>query len=156
MRSVALVIVLAACSSDPKNAAGDYSVMVTNHDNGCNFMSWTPDDTSDATLTLTQSSNHVTANVTDLSAVILDLALGGHAYAGEINDGDLDLNLFGVRSNTTGNCTYTFNSEIRAVLDGDALSGRIDYVSATNNNPDCVGIMDCRSFQSFDGSRSPR
>ena len=100
-------------------------------------------------------SNNVTANVTGLGAVVLDLLLGGHAYAGKINGGDLDLTLFGVRSNTSGNCTYTINSEIHAVIEGDVLTGQINYTSATNGNPDCAAITSCLSFQDFNGTRPP-
>ncbi len=49
----------------------------------------------------------------------------------------------------------TFNSEIRAVIDGDILTGQINYTSATNGNPDCAGITGCRSFQDFNGTRPP-
>jgi len=156
MRILALSICAAACtSSDPSNARGDYAVMLTNRDNGCNFMNWTAGTNSNATVTLTQDANDITANVTGLGGFALDLVLGGHAYTGKINGGDLDLNLLGVRSNTSGNCTYTFNSEIRAVIDGDILTGQINYTSATNGNPDCSAITGCRSFQDFNGTRPP-
>jgi hypothetical protein len=156
MRILALTIWVAACSSDPSNAAGDYAVMVTNADNGCNFMNWTAGAITNATVTVTQNASVVTANVTGLGAIVLDLVLGGHAYSGKISGSTLDLDLFGVRSNTTGNCTFTYNSEIRAVLDGDALTGQINYVAATNGNSDCGGIMGCRSFQDFTGTRPAR
>jgi len=153
MRCLALLMCIAACGTDDANAAGDYSIVVTNGDNGCNFASWTAGSTATAAVTVTQGGNNVTASVTGLGAVVLDAAIGGHAYSGKISGGDLDLRLFGSRTSTAGNCTYTFNSEIHAVLDRDALTGHIDYVSATNNNPDCAGITGCRSSQEFTGTR---
>lgn len=145
---------LAGCGSDDANAAGDYMVVVTDRDNGCNLPSWTSGTASNATVTLTQSQSDVTAVVTGLAGVALDLGLGGHSYTGTIRGGDLDLRLFGTRSNTSGNCTYTLNSEIHAVLSGDMLSGQIDYTSATNGNPDCAGIEHCDSFQDLIGTRT--
>jgi hypothetical protein len=156
MRTLVLVVCVAACSSDPSDVAGDYAVTVTNGENGCNIASWTAGAAANATVTLTQRDRDVTANVTGLGAFALDLLLGSHAYSGKINGGDLDLDLFGVRTNTTGNCTYTFNSEIHATIDDDTLSGQIDYHTAVNDNPDCAGIKDCLSFQDFRGMRSAR
>jgi len=155
MRHLVLVMCAAACSSDNGNAAGDYTVSLTNRDNGCSIMNWTVGASSNATVTLTQSDASVTASVTGLGAVALELVVGGHVYTGKISGDTLDLNLFGTRSNSTGNCTYTYNSEIHAVLDGNVLTGQIDYHAATNNNPDCAAIKDCRSFQDFNGTRPP-
>ena len=152
---VAALLCAAACSSDNGNAAGDYTVTLTNRDNGCNIAGWTVGNTSTATVTLTQANNNVTAAVTGLGAVALELVVGGHTYTGKISGDSLDLSLFGSRTNMMGNCTYTFNSEIHAVLDGDVLTGQIDYLSATNNNPDCAPVKDCRSFQDFNGTRPP-
>ncbi|HMG24915.1 MAG TPA: hypothetical protein VK607_26445 [Kofleriaceae bacterium] len=145
---------LSACGSDDVVAAGDYAVTVTNRDNGCNLPSWTFGASTAATVTLTQSQNDVTAVVTGLAAIALDLGLGGHSYTGKIHGDSLDLRLFGTRSATSGNCTYTLNSEIRAVLSGDTLDGQIDYTSATNGNPDCAGIESCDSFQELTGTRN--
>lgn len=155
MRHLVLAVCAAACSSDNGNAAGDYMVSLTNRDNGCGIMNWTVGASANASVTLTQSDANVTASVTGLGAVALELVVGGHVYTGKIAGDTLDLNLFGTRSNTSGNCTYTINSEIHAALDGDVLTGQIDYLSATNNNPDCAALKDCRSFQDFNGTRPP-
>lgn len=155
MRLLVLVVCVAACSSETGNAAGDYTVSVTNRDNGCSITSWMIGTSNSATVTVTQSDNNVTASVTGLGAVALELLVGGHTYTGKISGDTLALNLFGNRSNMMGNCTYTFNSEIHAALSGDVLTGQIDYLSATNNNPDCASIKDCRSFQDFNGTRPP-
>lgn len=151
----ALWLCVAACGSDDLDAAGDYTVTVTDGLNGCNLPSWTSGAMSSATVTLTQSSNNVTAVVTGLAAIVLDLGLGGHSFTGKINGSTLELDLFGTRSNSSGNCTYTLNAKIRAVLQGDALTGQIDYTSATNGNPDCGGIAGCDSFQDIAGTRAP-
>ena len=153
MRLLALVVCVAACSDD-RNAAGDYTVTVTDRANGCNIPNWTAGMMTTATVTLTQSSNNVTAVVTGLGGLALDVGLGSHSFTGKINGSTLDLDLFGTRSNSSGNCTYTINAKIRAVLDGDMLTGQIDYTSATNGNPDCAAIEGCDSFQDIAGSRA--
>ena len=155
MRHLVLAVCAAACSTDNGNAAGDFTVSLTNRDNGCSIANWTVGASSNATVTLTQSDASITASVTGLGAVVLDLLVGGHVYTGRISGNSLDLNLFGSRTNTSGNCTFTYNSEIHAVLDGNVLTGQIDYITATNNNPDCAAIDDCRSFQDFNGTRPP-
>jgi hypothetical protein len=148
-----LALAVAACSDPPSNAAGAYAVTVINRDNGCMFGNWTPGTAATADVTLTQDTHDVTAEVTGLGAVVLELAVGGHTYAGMIQGGDLDLNLFGTRTNTLGNCTYTLNSEIHAVISGDVMTGQINYTSAPNGNPDCAPITGCLSFQDFSGNR---
>src|SRR6185503_335525 len=155
MRLLVLAMCMAACSTDNGNAAGDYTVSLTNRDNGCSIANWTVGASANATVTLTQSDADVTASVTGLGAVALEIVVGGHVYTGKISGNTLDLELFGTRSNTSGNCTYTYNSEIHAVLDGNVLTGQIDYLAATNSNPDCGAIKDCRSFQDFNGTRPP-
>jgi hypothetical protein len=71
-------------------------------------------------------------------------------------DGDeVDLQIIGDVAFTSGNCAYTFNSEIKATENGDSMSGRIEYRAATNNNPDCAAITGCLTYQDFAGSRPP-
>src|SRR5262249_48772367 len=97
--------------------------------------------------------NNVTAVVAGLAGFALDVGLGGHSFTGKITGSDLDLHLFGTRSNTAGNCTYTLNAGIRAAVSGNTLTGQIDYTSATNGNPDCSTIEKCDSFQDLIGTR---
>jgi hypothetical protein len=149
-----LWLCVAACGSDDVSAAGDYTVTVTSGLNGCNLPNWTAGATSTATVTLTQSQNDVTAVVGGVAGIVLNLGLGGNSFTGKISGSDLDLHLFGTRSNTTGNCTYTINATIRAVVSGNMLTGQIDYKSATNGNPDCSAIANCDSFQDLDGTRA--
>lgn len=149
------LLCVAGCSSGDANAAGDYTVTLTDGDNGCNLPNFTNGATSTATVTLTQGGNDVTAVVTGVAGLALDIGLGGHSFTGKINGSDLDLHLFGTRSNTSGNCTYTLNATIRATVSGANLGGQIDYTSATNGNPDCSTIDKCDSFQDLSGTRAP-
>jgi hypothetical protein len=148
-----MLLCLGACANDDADAAGDYAITVTNRDNGCSFDNWTVGADAAGSVTLTQSRNDVTASVTGLGALVLDVSIGGRVFAGKINGGTLTLTLFGSRSYTMGNCTYTYNGEIHATIDGDTLEGQLDYRAATNGNPDCAGITGCLSFQEFTGTR---
>src|SRR5262245_44786746 len=128
MRYLALLLCVAACGTDDVNVAGDYSITITNRDNGCNFMNWTVGAVSNAQVIVTQDQNNVTASVTGVAAIVLEAVVGGHVFNGKVSGDALDLNLFGSRSNTNGNCTYTYNAEIRASSSGNTLSGQINYV----------------------------
>lgn len=154
MRALVL-LALVGCTSDA-DVSGDYTVQVTNRDNGCMFASWTPGATSMAEVVVTQNSTDVVANVTGLGAFALEVAIGGHAFAGHVAGGDVELDLLGTRASTMGACTYTFNAEIRASLERDTLTGTINYVAATNGNPDCSAIASCQSTQDFVGMRPQR
>ncbi|MBC7974293.1 MAG: hypothetical protein H7138_04855 [Myxococcales bacterium] len=152
-RLLLLLPCLAACFNDDAFVAGDYAITVTNRTNGCNFGNWTPGDAAASSVTITQNRNDVSASVTGLGALALEVAIGGHVFTGKVAGGTLSLNLLGTRSYSTGNCTYTYNGEIRATLDGNLLEGQLEYRAATNGNPDCAGITDCLSFQEFTGTR---
>lgn len=150
------LVVVAACSSSPANVAGDYSVALTNRANGCNFQNWTVDATTQGvSVTITQQDADATATVNGVAGGYLDVVLGGHAFAGTVDGDDVDLTLFGTRSGTMGNCTYTFNAIMHGTLAGDALSGTIDYAAKTNGNPDCAPIEGCATVQEFAGVRPP-
>jgi hypothetical protein len=155
MRSLVLLLCVTACGTDRANVAGDYAISITNRDNGCNFGNWTAGASSAAAVTLTQTGGDVTASVTGLGAVVLEAVIGGHVYTGKVGGTELHLSLVGTRSNTMGGCTYTFNSQIDATVDGDVLDGQIFYLAATNGNADCGALTSCRSFQDFNGTRPP-
>jgi hypothetical protein len=153
---LSLWLCVAACSSDDDTSvAGNYTVTLVNGNNGCDLPSFPGGAQSTvANVTLTQSHSDVTAVVGGGAGILLDILLGGHSYTGKVTGGDLDLHLFGTRSMNSGNCTYTLNAAIRAVVDGSDIKGQIDYTSATNGNPDCSTIATCDSFQELFGTRT--
>jgi len=152
---VGLALVLAACGSDA-NVAGNYTIALTNRDNGCNLSNWTVgNQTTGVPVTITQSGSNVTATVMGPAGVVLGAFLGTNAFTG---DNSIDLKALGTVPKTSGNCTWTYNGEITADLAGDALAGRIDYRAADNGNPDCttMQVHGCDSFQDFNGTRPPQ
>ncbi|MBX3156971.1 MAG: hypothetical protein KF773_13435 [Deltaproteobacteria bacterium] len=150
-----VLAVLPACGGDA-DVEGNYTIAITNRDNGCNFPNWTiGQKTNGIVVDLAQDGGDVTASVGGATGGFLDLAFGAHVYKGTISGDRLSLTLFGQRSQNMGNCAFTFNSIIDATASGDSLAGRIDYTAAGNGNPDCATIDGCVTFQEFAGSRPP-
>ncbi len=158
MKRLVVIGLLAACSSDPVNVAGNYTVGVTSRDNGCNLGGWTVGQmTSGISVQITQTGGDATANVTGFGAAFgLDVLLGSHAFTGTVDGNSLDLKIMGTNAQQSGNCTFTYTGEIVATSNGDSLAGRINYTPATNGNSDCAAITGCVSFQEFNGSRPPQ
>ncbi|MEO6774367.1 MAG: hypothetical protein ABI467_15330 [Kofleriaceae bacterium] len=157
MKSLLVLGVLVGCSNDPAPIAGDYTVGVTNRDNGCNFANWTVGNmTAGVDVKIAQSGASVTADVTGGVGAVLDVAFGASAFTGVIDGNQLDLTLEGTRVQQSGTCTYTYNGEILATANGDILTGRINYTPATNGNSDCAAVAGCLTYQEFNGSRPPQ
>ena len=160
MRNLTLLIlvVAGACSSTPPaNVAGQYTVAVTNRDNGCNLQNWTVGQSA-ANIQVAITQNGSTADATVQGAVggYLDIILGAHDFTGNIDGHHLSLTLFGTRTSNSGNCTWTYNANLEADLSGDILTGTIDYQPKTNGNPDCTATQNsCKSTQDFNGTRPP-
>jgi hypothetical protein len=147
---------LAASCGGSANVAGNFSVNLTNKDNGCNFANWTVGQmTTGVPVTITQSGSDVTATITGAAGAFVTLVFGSAVFTGKVDGATLDLTLYGTRSVTMGNCTYTVNGELKGSIVGDVLDGTIDYKSATNGSPDCGAIQDCQSEQAFNGTRPP-
>ena len=162
MRSLPLLIIAlgaaaAGCSSTPVNVAGQYTVAVTNKDNGCNLMNWTVGQSASGIMVaVTQNGSQADATVQGLVGTYLDGVLGSHDFTGDVDGHHLSLTLFGTRSQNSGNCTWTYNADLEADLAGDLLQGTIDYQPKTNGNPDCTAMQNsCVSTQDFNGTRPP-
>lgn len=156
--ALTLLVAVAGCGgSEPVDAAGQYSIALTNRTNGCNLDNWVEGNTSqNIPFEIVQSDASVTGTVQGVAGGILDVWLGSRVYDGNVNGSSLTLELFGNRSFNQGNCAFTYNSTIDADLDGDVLTGTIDYTAATNGNPDCADLEGCVSTQEFNGTRPPQ
>lgn len=149
---------LGGCTSDA-DVAGNYTIALTNRDNGCNLSSFTPNDTTTGVgVVVTQNGSKLTLTVNGLGGVALVALLGanGNVFAGSVDGDDFDVDAIGTRANNSGNCTYTFNAQIKGTLTGDALAGRIDYTVSDNGNSDCGQVHGCLSYQDFNGTRPPQ
>lgn len=149
----------AGCGSDdPANVEGNYTIAITNRDNGCNLANWTVGEMSSGiAVQMTQEGANVTATVMGLTGAGLNLALGSNVFSGKVTDEDLNLDLFGTRPQMQGTCTFTYNAKILGNVLGDSLEGRVEYRAATTtpSNPDCASIQGCLTFQEFNGTRPP-
>jgi hypothetical protein len=138
---------------------GNYTVSLTNRDNGCQFEDWTQgDSTSGIRLQLTEEEGDVTGEVTGQgSALVLTLVLGagGNVLEGTASGGRIELTRLGTTSFLDGDCTYTLNATLAADINGNIIQGSIRYTAATNDNPDCTGLEGCISRQDFNGTRPP-
>lgn len=129
---------------------------VTNRDNGCNFANWTEGDQATGIgVQIAQDGSDVNATITGATGAYLSLVLGSNVFTGDVDGDDLTLTLFGTRSATSGNCTFTYNAELSGDVNGDTMTGRIDYTAKGNGNPDCAPIDGCVTFQEFNGTRPP-
>jgi hypothetical protein len=147
---------LASCDSSPADVAGDYTLAITNHDNGCSFQNWTVgESSSNVPLTITQNGHDVTAILEGVTGVWVEAGLGSKTFTGDVTGNALEVTLYGTRSGTQGGCAYTVNATAYATLAGDTLTGTIEYTPATNGSPDCGALEGCVSEQAFNGTRPP-
>lgn len=156
-----LALAAAGCGDDddggiPADFAGDWTLAITNGENGCSFPTWEVGDTATAIpFVVTQSDRNVTGNVQGLAGGYLDLVLGSHTFTGEVTGAYAEMTLYGSRSATEGSCTWTVNATVYADIDGDVITGDIEYTDATNGAPDCGARDGCLTVQHFNGTRPP-
>jgi hypothetical protein len=154
---LAITILAAACGDgSPTNVAGDYTLALTNHENGCSFQTWTVGDTTTGLpLTIVQNGTAVTGVIGGAAGTWMRLVLGSDAFAGTVTGNALHLVLNGTRAYTEGGCTYTIIGTADAEVAQDVLTGGIVYTTATNGSPDCGALAGCQSIQVFNGTRPP-
>lgn len=158
LRFFAAVLALSAGAScgGPANVAGNYTLALTNKDNGCNFTNWTANGmTSGVPMVITQNNSAITGMVTGAGGTFLDLALGSHTFTGTVVGPTLAMALHGTTQGHSGNCAYTYTATATATLSGDAIQGTIDYTPETNKGTDCTTIEGCKTTQAFNGTRPP-
>lgn len=137
------------------NVEGNWTVAVTNRDNGCAFANWeVGNQASNIPVAITQEGSNVTATITGAVGGYVAFLLGSATFTGGVDGDALTLELFG-RAQTQGNCSFSYNAVLIGDVDGDTMTGRIEYRGVTNNNPDCAAIEGCVSFQEFNGTRPP-
>jgi hypothetical protein len=162
-----LMLTLAgACSDDDDDPVpamgtveGDYTIAITNRENGCNFDDWTEgESTSGINLALSVDDGDAVGEVTgEGSFLVLTAVLGpgGNVLEGTATGANLELMRYGTRAFDEGDCIYTLTATVSAAVDGDVITGSIRYTAATNDNPDCAGLEGCISRQEFNGTRPP-
>ena len=151
----ALLLGAFGCGSDPVDAAGTYTIALTNQANECMLANWTEgDSTSNIEVVISQSGSSATADVGGLAGTYLDLILGSSSFNGEVDGDELNLLLIGTTEGTAPGCTYTVDAYLDAELDGDVLTGTITY--RPNPIEGTCGVLEtCSNVQAFNGTRPP-
>jgi hypothetical protein len=153
------VLGLGGCSSDDgftADVGGTYTVAITNEDSTCPFDNWVVGkETTGVGLTITQDGQKIHGTLDGITGAFFALAFGSANFDGTIKGKSLTLNNYGNRSQSMGNCSYTYNATVEGTQTGDNISGTITYSAATNDNPDCAAV-ECSASQNFNGSRPPK
>ena len=155
-----LLLCSAGCSSDSNfqsaaNVAGNYTVSVTNADNGCMLDNWeVGKSSSDIPFLIEQQDKNLNGTLQGVAGLALGLAIGTNKFQGTANGAAFDITAYGIVMHTQGACMYELNAEISGSISGDAISGTIKYAPATSNSPDCASLR-CSSTQDFNGTRPP-
>lgn len=160
----ALVLVLAlggavlgsSCSSSPVNAAGNWSVNLTNGANGCALSNWTAGETtSGVPLTISQSGSAVTGEVGGTTGAAAGILFGTNRFTiGNVSGNRVDMRLVG-RAGAMGGCAYTPVLDLSATISGDTMTGNVVWSYDTNSSADCGMMATCESVQAMNGSRPP-
>ncbi|HLU65790.1 MAG TPA: hypothetical protein VKZ63_05915 [Kofleriaceae bacterium] len=143
------------CGGDPVDVSGEYTLTLTNGDNGCQFENWVEGEvTTNVSLLIEQDGDSVTASVGGAAALVLDVLLGSSVFRGEVDGSHLQLTLHGT-DRTVEQCTFFVDGVVHAEVDGDVITGVIEYRPATNGNVACGVLNDCVTSQQFNGTRPP-
>jgi len=152
---------LCGCSSEAEfttDVSGEYTVAITNGPSSCgDFKDWMEGATTKdpVQLSLTQSDKNVHGTVNGGAGLFFTLWLGSAEFDGAISGTEFTLTNYGQRPSTVGNCSYTYNVNVKGTQTNDSISGTITYAPKTNGNPDCSAV-ECVATQEFSGSRPPR
>lgn len=159
-----LAVGLVACVSEsvtpapprPIDAAGSYTIALTNDLNGCQLGGWTPGDTANGVpFDVAQTGTVVGGSVGGSAGVAISQWLGSAQFQGTASDKGLTLTNRSNASSKDGLCEYGTQATIDATLRGDVLTGTITYVDVpTKATASSCGLRNaCTSVQRFDGIR---
>ena len=165
MRTVLALLVAGAvgvaCSSSsfqssPVDLSGNYTVDITNADNGCMFTSWMQGASArGVALAVQQEGSTATGTVTGVSGLYLDVLLGTHQFSGTVDGSTFTMTAIGSNAVKDMMCSFTFKATVTGTLDGDAIQGNITYTETTNGSSDCGYHSTCSSVQNYAGIRAP-
>jgi hypothetical protein len=136
--------------------AGEYSLALTNQENGCAFPDWTIGATLNVDLKIDEDQLFLVAEPKGSLAMILMSWLGSHTFRGPNQGARLELVLMGNKFSSQQSCMYTFDVTLDATLTGDLLEGSQLYRARTNGATACGLLNGCTSRQSLRGTRKPK
>src|SRR5688572_18783673 len=96
---LALVASLPACGGSDADVAGNYTMAITNRDNGCMLQNWTVGgQTTGVQVTITQDGSDVTAIVEGAAGFVYNAWLGSDTFHGSVSGSSVDLEILGSSS----------------------------------------------------------
>lgn len=153
-----LIAFAVACGAGtPTDFAGTYTITVVDGPNNCALgTGWTDgSSSSNISATITQDGSTAQLDVTGLTAVYLNLVVGTSTFSGSVKADTFSATYLGTKTQTQGACSYTTNVNLSITLDTNGVvSGTIDYVPKTNNDPSCGVLNTCTNTQTVSGSRT--
>lgn len=151
---LAVLCVVSGCA--PADVAGNYSLAVTNGDNGCDVSGWTVGDSNaNVPAVITQDGGDAQVEVRGLSGTFLTAVVGNNRFFGDVSGDRISGDLIGDNSSRDGECSYTWTIELDATVSGDVIEGDLLWRPVTNGHPDCGMLETCRNRQAFNGTRPP-
>lgn len=158
MRTIllALVTTVVACSGSsadepPAQVAGNYTLTITDNQNGCNLENFTTNASQTGTMVaITQSGGSLTATAMHTSGLVLAFA-AGDTLNGWIQGHDASVSATSGR--TQGGCVYTTTATANITFSDTGMQGNIVYTDSGNGSSDCGVMQQCTSTQTFTGSR---
>jgi len=139
------------------DVSGQYSVNITNGQNGCAFGNWTPGASSSGIpLAITQSGQQVVATIGGTTGDYVNFFCGSKEFVGMIVAGGFEARLACTKTFTQQTCIYRVIADAKAQVRGDVVTGTLDYTTATNSDSTCGTLVNCHSSQNFNGARPPR
>jgi hypothetical protein len=158
MRTIPIAVALfasVACSSSsegpPAQVAGDYTLTITDGQNGCNVLNFTTNATQSGTIvTIAQNGSALSATATHMSGLVLAFAagdkIGGMIEAEEAS-------LASSANLTQGGCAYTLTATTNMTFHENQMQGTTLYTASGNGSPDCGPLQNCTTTQTFTGAR---
>jgi hypothetical protein len=150
-----LVAMVAACSGNdsdgpPAQVAGNYTLTITDQQNGCNVENFTTNASQSGTvIAIAQDGSSLSMTAMSTQGLVLAFA-AGDTLAGTIDGSQASLSSSSGLSQ--GGCQYSTTATTNAHFSDSQVTGTILYTQMGNGSSDCV-VQQCTSTQTFTGSR---
>jgi hypothetical protein len=150
-----MVLAASAAACSDANVAGNYIAQITNGADGCS-LGLDRDQKAAATFTVTQDGSDISLTIDGAPAGFIAILAGSAVLTGSVDGDDIKVERTGTVKKSAMSCEYTINVQVKASQDGDAMSGRVEYRAATNDDPTCGSRQSCVTVQEFNATRPPR
>ena len=126
---------------------GNYAGTSTNGNNTCPG-TWDTGQMADGQMNLVQSEEDVQFQAQGQTGLAFLFAFGSASFSGKVDGDHVEAVIVGSPMFTQGECSYAWKGKLSANLDGDTLTGSLNYT------PDANGHADCSTYKVIGCSRS--